>query len=153
MILGWFEGLKLEMSKWWRNLKQTNRQTDRISTCRLDPSGRRGRVKIMNVPKVCRHCERRPAGGDYLLGQGLPRGLLHLKVLSRRSDAEIYWSILVWLAENFTETGTDTVDNVAVGWVSAREISAFQMLHNRLKYMRISIHIHIIIHMYRWQII
>ena len=28
MILGWFEGLKLEMSKWWRNLKQTNRQTE-----------------------------------------------------------------------------------------------------------------------------
>ena len=25
--------------------RQTNKQTDRISTCRLDPSGRRGRVK------------------------------------------------------------------------------------------------------------
>ena len=40
MILRWFEGPRLEMLKWWR----TDRQTNRISTCRLDPSG--GRVKI-----------------------------------------------------------------------------------------------------------
>ena len=45
MILRWFEGPRLEMLKWWRTNRQTDKQTDRISTCRLDPSGRRGRVK------------------------------------------------------------------------------------------------------------
>ena len=29
--------------------RQTDRQTNRISTCRLDPSGRRGRVKTMSM--------------------------------------------------------------------------------------------------------
>ena len=45
MILGWFEGPRLEIMKWLRTDRQTNKQTNRISTCRLDPSGRRGRVK------------------------------------------------------------------------------------------------------------
>jgi len=39
---------KVERLKRWRTDRQTNKQTDRISSYRLDPSGRRGRVKIRN---------------------------------------------------------------------------------------------------------
>ena len=45
--LTWFcDDLKAPDWKCWSDDGQTNRQTDRISTFRLDPSGRRGRVKI-----------------------------------------------------------------------------------------------------------
>ena len=52
--LTWFgDDLKAIYWKYWSDDGQTNKQTNRISTCRLDPSGRRGRVKR---PKLCLTC-------------------------------------------------------------------------------------------------
>ena len=46
MILGWFEGHRTEMLKWWPTDRQTDKHTNRMSTCRLNSSGRKGRVKM-----------------------------------------------------------------------------------------------------------
>jgi len=75
--------------------RQTNKQKDRISTCRLDPSGGRGRVKIICNDNFCRQ--------DSLAAHNAYRakhGVAALKISAELNALAQEW------AEHLIATGT-----------------------------------------------